>query len=74
MRFLIKDSSARPRMFLIPAPPPSPHGCDSLPFEEIVALLAEVLVLDFQAHANITGNSPPLPDRKTPLTGDFAER
>jgi hypothetical protein len=60
-------------MFLIPPPPPSPHRYDSLLFEEIVALLAEALVLDFQAHANITGNSPPLIDRKTSLTGGFAE-
>ena len=35
---------------------------------EIVAILAEALALDYQAHEKLTVNSPPLSDRKTPLT------
>ena len=35
---------------------------------EIVAILAEALALDYQAHEKLTVKSPPLSDRKTPLT------
>ena len=34
-------------------------------FNELVALLAEILALDYQEHKQITVSSPPRSDRKT---------
>lgn len=40
-------------------------------FDEIVDLLAEALVLDYQRVSGRTVNSPPRTDRKLRLTGHF---
>jgi hypothetical protein len=37
-------------------------------FNEIVSLLAEILILDYQQHKRVTVGSPPLSNRKFRLT------
>ena len=48
--------------------PTAPLIVDGLLLNEIVALLAEILVLDFQEHTQITVNSPPPTHRRILLT------
>jgi hypothetical protein len=45
----------------------APVIADGPPFKEIIALLAEILVLDYQEHKQITVGSPPRNNRNVKL-------
>jgi hypothetical protein len=45
--------------------PTAPLRVDEPLFNELVALLAEMLMLDYQEHTQVTVSSPPRSDRKT---------
>jgi hypothetical protein len=53
--------------------PTAPLRVDEPLFNEMVALLAEILMLDYQEHTQVTVCSPPRTDHKTPLTGGSTE-